>query len=616
MLVGSYFDTAIETLTRNWPETPSFKQLSIVQDLPPRSTAPPTAYTTAANSIAPSAVPSAVASAVPSALTTRVNSLSSSLADLAVDSPASSDSEEASGQSTPPTSVGESPVEPKGYSGHGPFPYLSEKFGFGKPKSFAQPIVFFDIKCITAFAAAPVAANLTHLRLRVPSRDIAHVLLRPHDQPVLLPSLRFLDISTTNVRMDAFAALVRYHTRLEHLVLDRVNLFGFQAKDRGPELCKELGDKAVSAGLVRGKERERQIAAWDLQQRVRSADAEARRRDQQVRVQQARAAARGSQRSDDDGSEGDEDEDDELAAARREAAATALAATRAAEAAEAERQRLIAAARARRGHRSAAHSTFSLRDRPSRRTTSTTVTRQSDVPVPPADTLYLVLPPLPTLKTLSVGGEAHNLSAPRVREWEENFHAGWRDGLGKVIGWAHHVVERYERAVRKAEEWHAQEMRAAASGSGNYASTKGKGKSKAMPKPPVGTRPPTRIRLFRFPDAGEPAPRPHPSDPTLGLIEITPGGTDDDEGSVMGVGSIRDVMERYKLAQADAELHQNGQGPPACVFCTVPDCEGPMRRGDEGARVDGRGGMSGKHRQACGHMLGRATWGWAPASLT
>jgi hypothetical protein len=193
-----------------------------------------------------------------------------------------------------------------------------------------------------------------------------------------------------------------------------------------------------------------------------------------------------------------------------------------------------------------------------------------------------------------MGGEAHSLSATRVREWEEEYHAGWRDGLGKVLGWAQHIAERYERALRKADEWRAQEVKASTKSNGP---SKGKGKALATTSTkPAGTRPPTDIRLFRFPAPDEETARHEPSDPLAGLIEVFPQG--------------RDYLDAYKLAVADSEIHANGQGPPACVLCTVPDCEGPARRGDEGARLDGRGGMGGKHKEGCGHLLGREIWGW------
>ena len=551
---------------RKWPEIPSFTQLGIVQDLPPRGTALPTA------------MPSQATTAVNSVKSSMANSLAKSMADLTLAASSASDSDQASGRSTPPTSVDSGSLpEPKvkGYTGHGPFPYISDKMGYTKPKTFAQPIVFFDIKCIARFGASPVAANLTHLRLRVPSRDLALVLVGPQIQGRanrLFPSLRYLDISTTNVRLDSvLSTLLRTYSRLEHLVLDRVNLFGFTAREKGLELCKNLGGLCVSAGLARGKERERLITAWEVGERTRLA---------LVESQMRRDRERGEEGDDSEGSEGEDEESPDLVAAR------------ARQAADEERQRAIAVARSRRGHRSAAHSTFSLRDRPERgqNTASTSLAPSNPLPLP--DKFYFVLPPLPTLQSISIGGEAHALSASRVSEWEDEFHAGWRDGLANVLGWATHVAERYERAKRKAEEWYTTELSGA-----SQSSTARRGKGRTAPSLTTRVKPPTDIRLYRFPLPSEPRPTLNPADPTTGLIELEP--------------TARDYLEPYKVAIGDAELYVTSHAnPPPCVFCTVPDCEGPARRGADGEKVDGRGGMGIKHQPGCGHLVGRSVWGW------
>ncbi|OWZ26459.1 hypothetical protein C349_06949 [Cryptococcus neoformans var. grubii Br795] len=597
-LAGSYFDTAIETLTRQWPVCPNFTHISIIQDLPPRSTAPNTARNSATSSLA--------------------NSFADlRMADTAAASTApSSDSEEASGVSTPPTSVDDPDPNPtdagrsKAYTGHGPFgnPFLNEKLGITRPKHFAQPIVFFDIQCLAHFGAAPVAANLTHLRLRVPSRDLAKVLIMPPPRgsynQVLFPELRYLDISTTNVRLDTtLSALLKQYSKLEHLVLDRVNLFGFTAREKGLELCNDLGMVIVNAGLTRSKEKERQIAAWEVAERVRMAEAAA----EAARQVEAR------QRQQEDHQGDRETEEDRRAREAQE-----------------EIQRNLELMRSRRGHRSAAHSTFSLRDR--RRTgtsTSTASSSANNLPLPPQDKLYMVLPPLPTLKTISIGGEAHTLPASKVAQWENQFHAGWMEGLERILGWATHLADKYDRGKRKAEEWVVKERRKngdgsnSTTGAGGSSIAKGKGKGKTSSSSSSATaakalpKPPTDIRLFRFPLPSETVScpnnegegencvteheKPGPFNLTAGLIEVIPSSPSD-----------RSYLNPYREALADAQLYkdrQEGVGAP-CVFCTIPDCEGPARRGAEGEKVDGRGGMGGKHREGCGHMVGRRTWGW------
>ncbi|BEI93843.1 uncharacterized protein CcaverHIS019_0603020 [Cutaneotrichosporon cavernicola] len=576
-LKGSYFDTAIETL-REWPETPSFTHLSLVQDLPPRGTEPPTRNSSEVSLIddikslgwqsrfpsrLPSRLASAVGTAAPSAAASTIGSTPASTLGSAASStgpsPSSSDNESVSDESTPPTSVddNDSPAC-KEYTRKGPFPFFSERMQKYRPKTFAQPIVFFDIKCIARFGASPVAKHITHFRLHVPSRDIASVLIPV--QTRIFPSLSYLDISTTNVRLDAvLCTLLRSHERLEHLVLDRVNLFGFKARESGAPLCKELGVMCVSAGLARGKERERQILAWDAAERARAAE-------------HAAAVRRTIHDSD--------AEDEETRAERR--------AEREAQAARDEMQRQIALARSRRGHRSAGQAPFSLRDRPSRRGGSTTVPAAD---LPPSDRAYFVLPPLPTLKSVSIGGETPNLSRFKASGWEDEFHAGWRGGLSTLHGWAVHVAEKYERALRKADEWREVQARKSASNA--------KGKGKAKPAPKTTAKPPALdVRLYRFATPDEPLPDFDATDPTVGLVELHPE-------------TPREYLDAYKQAIADAELYTHTQAVrPPCVLCTVPDCEGPRRRGADGERIDGRGGMDRDHRPGCGHEVGRAAWGW------
>lgn len=528
----------------------------------------------------------------------------------------SSDSEEASGVSTPPTSVDDPDLNPtdagrsKAYTGHGPFgnPFLNEKLGITRPKHFAQPIVFFDIQCLANFGAAAVAANLTHLRLRVPSRDLARVLIMPPPRgsynQALFPELRYLDISTTNVRLDTtLSALLKQYSKLEHLVLDRVNLFGFTAREKGLELCNDLGMVIVNAGLTRSKEKERQIAAWEVAERVRMAEATA---------EAARQVEVGQREQDEHQGDRETEED------------------RRAREAQEEIQRNLELMRSRRGHRSAAHSTFSLRER--RRagiSASTASSSANNLPLPPQDKLYMVLPPLPTLKTICIGGEAHTLPANKVAQWEDQFHAGWMEGLERILGWATHLADKYDRGKRKAEEWVVKERGKNGSGSNsttgtggsNAAKGRGKGKtsssSSSAAAAKVLPKPPTDIRLFRFPLPSETISRrnnegeeendetehgkPGPFNLTSGLIEVVPSSPSD-----------RSYLNPYREALADAQLYkdrQEGVGAP-CVFCTIPDCEGPARRGAEGEKVDGRGGMGGKHREECGHMVGRRTWGW------
>ena len=528
---GSYFDTAVETMYRNWPDSSLFTHLSIVQDLPPRQVTPGDHDDTDQD----------------------VHAANSSLSHLALGVKTQSD-----------------PAKIQGYTGHGPFPYLSGKMADAKPKTFAQPIVFFDIKCLARFGSSPAAENLTHLRLRVPSRDIASVLAAPIGSPsTLFPSLRYLDISTTNVRLDStLAILMRSYPELEYLVLDRVNLFGFTARDRGAELCRELGSMCLSACLARGKEFQRKIEAWDLSKRMEEAVAEEERR-------------RLTSNEDEENQEESSSDDHGPSSSRTDPADSNTPAI--------ELEIQAAAARSRRGHRSAAHSTFSLRDRPRNRRFAATSAGSTVAPgiVPAAPhRAYFVLPPLPTLKSICIGGEAHRVDPAMLEDWHDSFHQGWHQGLKRLFEWAQHTVERYERARRKAGEWLTRD----ANHKGKVSSGKGKGQATSNIPPPLD------VRLFRFSLPSEKPRTEEDEDPTACLIQIH--------------GDEEDPLSPYQLAIDGIQAFLAGEVlRPPCTLCTVPDCEGPSRRTAEGDTVDERGGMDEDHRNGCGHLVGRAVWG-------
>lgn len=163
------------------------------------------------------------------------------------------------------------------YTGHGPFPYLDEKLQSSRPRVFAQPIVLYNANCLTALSLAPVARTISHLRLRIPQRDICSSLTLDANQ---FPALTFLDLSTTNLRLQTnLPQILRCYPALEHLVLDYVNLFGFLGRDRdkGRECCHDLGKMIVMAGLARSKETERELAKWEEDERKRAEEREMRR---------------------------------------------------------------------------------------------------------------------------------------------------------------------------------------------------------------------------------------------------------------------------------------------------------------------------------------------------
>ncbi len=289
----------------------------------------------------------------------------------------------------------------------------------------------------------------------------------------------------------------------------------------------------------------------------------------------------------------------------------------------------------RRTHRSAGMANFSIRESNLRtRRSNALASTQEDLPLPPPTELHIVLPPLPTIQSICVGGETADLSQSNIAKWDLSFHLGWLEGLQKVEEWAARQYERYERAVRAARQWHVTEeqerMRNGGKDKNKQKSSKGKAEVPLLPK--VKVRPPLDIKLYRYPRGEElSGPLDSSENPLEGLIEIKPEDIDGKE----------DWKAPYDLALEDAtafvsllQSQQNSENssrsltdvyseyPTQPVLCLIPDCEGPMRRGEDGQRDDGRSGMilkEGKleedkvrlsHAPGCGHMHGRRTWGW------
>ncbi|GAA5864455.1 hypothetical protein JCM1840_000505 [Sporobolomyces johnsonii] len=158
-------------------------------------------------------------------------------------------------------------------------PSASRKYGRKKVEGkldFAQPIVFFQLSCITTLALSPVGSVLEHLVLRLPRRNLLTALtdhiLRPGRHP--FASIRHLDLSTTHIIDDArFPTLLRMHPTLEHLVIDRcTGLIGPEAVEETTAVAtlKWLGKCCAGIGLARAEEA---LRAWRRIVKERPADA-------------------------------------------------------------------------------------------------------------------------------------------------------------------------------------------------------------------------------------------------------------------------------------------------------------------------------------------------------
>ncbi|GAA5828032.1 hypothetical protein JCM3770_002112 [Rhodotorula araucariae] len=225
-LKGAYFDTAPISLARTSPQLlPALRRLSFVQDLPPTYGSK------------------------------HAETPAFGLHDLA---------EALEDASAPPAPV----VVP-----------VSGKFGrvLNKDKmDFAQPIIFFQLGCITRLATSALAAQLTHLTLRLPRRALLPALTDIPAGQTSLPALRHLDLSTTHIVDDArVPTLLRLHPALETLVLDRCSgLVGRDAVEEPTALAtlRWLGKCCASPPLLRAEEA---LRDWRRLSKARPASAPA-----------------------------------------------------------------------------------------------------------------------------------------------------------------------------------------------------------------------------------------------------------------------------------------------------------------------------------------------------
>lgn len=410
------------------------------------------------------------------------------------------------------------------------------------------------------------------------------------------PSLRFLDLSTSNLRLHThLPSLLARYPDLKWLVVDHTNLFGFLGSDmaKGRECAREVGKMISMAGMGRGKEREREVGR---EEEVRWRGKHARR----AEMLREEENLDGEGREENNGVDEVADEFERLTTMEYDPNVR----------------------RTRRNVRSMAQSGFSLRSSTAISTNGSTTPHRSSQPLTPyhPTSIAFVLPSPPALESFCLGGEAR-LTAEQKQEWQREFEQGWKEGLGKLVEWAiKGVGERFERARRKAEtdrrEWERWTTRHLAPPNGAFngrsteegtqsSSTKtvgrngstgaGKGKGKvsstvaAPPPSPSQPLPPPKITLYRFPTPSE-TPL-FVDGPTHGLLEVDPAS---DWRSV-----YTNLLEREA----------------SCRLCLVPlEREGPLRRGGNGevedlAAWDGEeGGSNGGHVEGCGHQVGRKVW--------
>ncbi|GAA5989671.1 hypothetical protein JCM10908_000582 [Rhodotorula pacifica] len=130
----------------------------------------------------------------------------------------------------------------------------------GDKMDFAQPIVFFQLACLTRLALSPIGSQLTHLTFRLPRRNLLTALTEMPSSssfalPTPFPSLRHLDLSTTHIADDLRVSnMLKLYTKLETLVLDRCE--GLISRDAVEEptalaTLRWLGKCCGGVGLAR-----------------------------------------------------------------------------------------------------------------------------------------------------------------------------------------------------------------------------------------------------------------------------------------------------------------------------------------------------------------------------
>ncbi|KAI0784967.1 hypothetical protein C8Q75DRAFT_809518 [Abortiporus biennis] len=127
---------------------------------------------------------------------------------------------------------------------------------------FAQPMVFFRLDSVTKLCCSSFLRDTKHLRLRIPSRQIARFI---YSNPLSLPSITLLDLSTCHVVEADVEHLLGRLRHLEHLVLDGSPILSQRTdlqEDENQVQWMNLGKTLAIAGIRVAREREKKLKAW------------------------------------------------------------------------------------------------------------------------------------------------------------------------------------------------------------------------------------------------------------------------------------------------------------------------------------------------------------------
>ncbi|EFP93573.2 uncharacterized protein PGTG_19527 [Puccinia graminis f. sp. tritici CRL 75-36-700-3] len=154
-------------------------------------------------------------------------------------------------------------------------PPQREEGAYSNNRGIAQPIILFRFWCLTKLSTSAIGQHLSHLRVRIPGRNVATAFLDNPDESIRVgrqtcklprppfPSLRLLDLSTTillpsSISVTLVGALLRRLPSLTHVLVDRTQLLippRFLADvERVKDDLQNLGSVVAAAGVSRANE--------------------------------------------------------------------------------------------------------------------------------------------------------------------------------------------------------------------------------------------------------------------------------------------------------------------------------------------------------------------------
>jgi hypothetical protein len=132
---------------------------------------------------------------------------------------------------------------------------------------FAQPIVFFSLDpALPTLLSSHPLTNLRSFCFRLPARQVTRSLV---SHPLSVPKLEFLDLSTSNVLEADVELLLGRFVKLRHLILDDCAILRGEYQ---PGEWRALAKKCAVFGVKRAREREKKLKAWLEALRTRMAN--------------------------------------------------------------------------------------------------------------------------------------------------------------------------------------------------------------------------------------------------------------------------------------------------------------------------------------------------------